>query len=100
LPEDSFYSIAFTLELLRYLNIDADSNFSHFSIPPGRSSTFEGVKNTTIIDSSYNATPSSMKVILDMFKIYPAKNKWLVLGDMIELGIDEEKEHQKLALLI
>lgn len=100
LPEDSFYSIAFTLATLDYLHIKVDIKFSNFSMPPGRSSTFKGIKNTTIIDSSYNATPSSMKVILEMFKKYSALKKWLVLGDMIELGVDEKSEHEQLAKLI
>ncbi|OGE30700.1 hypothetical protein A3C59_03220 [Candidatus Daviesbacteria bacterium RIFCSPHIGHO2_02_FULL_36_13] len=100
LPEDSFYSVSMTLALLEYLGIPPDVKFKNFIIPPGRSSTFKGIKNTTIIDSSYNATPSSMKVILDMFKKYSAENKWLVLGDMIELGPDEKIEHEKLSKLI
>lgn len=100
LPEDSFYSIAMTLTILKYLNIKLDIKFSQFTLPPGRSSEFSGIKNIIIIDSSYNATPSSMKVILDLFKKYPVNKKWLVLGDMIELGEDEEKEHQNLAKLI
>lgn len=100
LPEDSFYSIAMCLATLDYLNLKPDIKFYKFILPPGRSSIFRGIKNTVIIDSSYNATPSSMKVILEMFKKYPAYDKWLILGDMIELGVEEEKEHEKLAKLI
>ncbi len=100
LPEESFYSIIFTLQILKYLNIKPETDFSNFTIPPGRSSIFNGLKNTTIIDSTYNATPSSMKVILEMFKKYPGINKWLILGDMVELGEEEQKEHEKLAISI
>lgn len=96
MPEDSFYSIAATLALLKYLDI-APISFSKFILPPGRSTVFDGIKNTTLIDSSYNATPYSMQVILDMFKKYPPQNKWLVLGDMVELGKQEADEHEKLA---
>lgn len=100
LPEDSFYSVNFTLSLLNYLDIKPDVSFKKFSMPPGRSSVFPGIKDITIIDSSYNATPSSMRVILQMFEKYTASNKWLVLGDMIELGSEEETEHQNLATLV
>lgn len=100
LPEDSFYSIDMCIKVLKYLKRNPNPKFSEFKIPPGRSSIFKGIKNTTIIDSSYNATPSSMKVILDMFEKYPAESKWLVLGDMVELGSEETKEHQDLAKLI
>lgn len=100
LPQESFYQIMATLEILEYLKLKPDTSFSKFIMPPGRSSIFEGIKNTTIIDSSYNATPSSMKAILQMFKKYPVGNKWLVLGDMIDLGNEEDKEHTKLAKFI
>lgn len=100
LPEDSFYAVAMCLAILDYLNIKPDVKFSNFILPPGRSSKFSGIKNTTLIDSSYNATPASMKVILEMFKNYPGAKKWVVLGDMIELGDEEKEEHEKLAKII
>ncbi len=100
LPEDTFYSITACKSLLNYLNLAFDRSFKNFTLPPGRSSIFKGIKNTTIIDSSYNATPASMKASLNMYKIYPANKKWAILSDMIELGEEEEIEHQKLAKLI
>lgn len=100
LPKESFYSIAMTNQLLDYLNLDIDQSYSDFQLPPGRSSILKGIKNTTIIDSSYNATPDGMVAILNMFNVYPANNKWAVLGDMIEQGLKEKEEHEKLADLI
>lgn len=100
LPEDTFYAILGCLKFLDYLDIEPDIKFSNFSLPPGRSSLFKGIKNTTIIDSSYNATPASMQVILETFKKYPASKKWLVLGDIVELGKEEQVEHERLVPLI
>jgi UDP-N-acetylmuramyl pentapeptide synthase len=100
LPEESFYSIAMTKELLKYLNMDINRTFPGFELPPGRSSVFKGFKNTTIVDSSYNATLDGMTAVLNMFDHYPGKTKWVVLGDMIELGKEEQQEHEKLAELI
>lgn len=100
LPKDSFYPIAMCVYLLQYLNIKIDSEFLYFKLPPGRSSTFKGIKETTIIDSTYNATPSSVKEILEMFKNIPLDKKWLVLGDMVELGKEEKDEHERLAEII
>lgn len=97
LPEDTFYLIVAVIDLLKKLDLTLDGKFANLVLPPSRSSLFKGIKNTTIIDSSYNATPASMKVILEMFKSFPANKKWLVLGDMIELGTEEQSEHQKLA---
>lgn len=100
LPEDTFYSISATISLLSYLNLKLDPTFGRLTMPPSRSSCFKGIKNTTIIDSSYNATPASMNAALNMYKKYPAKIKWAVLSDMVELGQEEKIEHQKLAKLI
>lgn len=100
LPKESYYQIMATIKLTEFLKLTMDDQFSNFVMPPGRSSQFRGIKNTTLIDSSYNATPASMKAILQMFKQLPVKNKWLVLGDMVELGTQEKQEHEKLAEII
>ena len=97
LPEDTFYSIQSTLFLLNYLNLKLDKSFRNLTLPPGRSTILNGIKNTTIIDSSYNATPASMTAALNMYKKYPAKIKWAILSDMVELGNEEKIEHQNLA---
>lgn len=99
-PKNVFYSIQMTFVLLDYLKIKPDYTFSKFSLAPGRCSLFSGIKNTTIIDSTYNATPDGVRTILEMFEEYPSKNKWIVLGDMIELGNEEKEEHEKLARII
>lgn len=100
LPKETSYSIQMALALLEFLNIKPYLSFSKFKLPPGRCSLFKGIKNTTIIDSSYNATPDGVKSILGMFDLYPNGKKWLVLGDMIELGDEEQEEHEKLAEII
>lgn len=100
LPEETFYSILMCLELMHYLQHSMDPSFSKFPIPPGRSSLFAGIKNTTIIDSTYNATPASVKAILSMFDKLPAKNKWAIISDMTELGSQEVVEHKKLGKIL
>lgn len=100
LPEEVFYSIAMTKEFLEYLDFKIDPLFSNFIIPPGRSSLFKGIKQTILIDSTYNATLDGMRAMLQMFDKYPSKEKWVVLGDMIELGEEEQEEHEKLAEII
>lgn len=99
-PKNVAYSIQMINLLLKNLNLPIDPNFKNAVLPLGRSSLLKGIKNTTIIDSTYNATPDGVKMILEMFDEYSAKNKWLILGDMIELGEEEQSEHEKLANLI
>ncbi len=80
-----------------YLNIPVDLDFGLFVAPPGRSSIFKGLKQTTLIDSTYNAIPDAVRAMLNLFDHYPATTKWLVLGDMVEQGASEQAEHEKLA---
>ncbi|WP_222984955.1 UDP-N-acetylmuramoyl-tripeptide--D-alanyl-D-alanine ligase [Flagellimonas meishanensis] len=51
----------------------------------------------TIILDAYNANPTSMRAALDHFKTIKVSDKFLVLGDMFELGEDAAKEHQEMA---
>lgn len=97
LPEDTFYDIYMCFSLLNYLNIEPDLKFSGFEMPPGRSSIFKGIKNTLIIDSSYNANLSSMTTMLSMFNSIFFPKKCVVLSDMTEQGKYEREEHEKLA---
>ncbi|MDQ3099227.1 MAG: Mur ligase family protein [bacterium] len=99
-PKEIFYAIAMTMELCHYLQIQPDSSFKHLVVPTGRSSVYKGVKSTTLVDSSYNANLSSMIVILKMFEQFQAEKKWVVLGDMKELGKEAQEEHERLAEIV
>lgn len=46
----------------------------------------------TLIDDSYNANPSSMAAAMDTLLLAPGE-RWLVLGDMAELGPDARALH-------
>lgn len=50
--------------------------------------------NHQIILDAYNANPTSMLAALKNLKQLKAKNKYLFLGDMFELGKDATEEHQ------
>lgn len=100
LPKDTFYSISAVGILMDYLKMEPDRSFTKFYLPPGRSSVFKGIKKTTIIDSSYNSTRKALEIMLEMFGLYPAKVKWVVLGDILEQGDEEKEEHEKIADLV
>ena len=51
-----------------------------------------GRENCLILDC-YNANPSSMAVAIDNMKSVEAEQKWLILGDMLELGEWSEEAH-------
>jgi UDP-N-acetylmuramoyl-tripeptide--D-alanyl-D-alanine ligase len=62
----------------------------------GRMTVIKGIKNTTILDGSYNASPSSMMSALRALKEINGKRKIAVLGDMLELGKFSLEEHRKI----
>jgi len=100
LPEDVFYQIEMCKLVTEYLNFPFDSTFSNFLMPPGRGSIFNGLKDITIIDSSYNLSPGSLKAVLEMYNKIAVHKKWVVVGDMLELGESEREEHENLAELL
>lgn len=54
-------------------------------------------KKYTIIDDTYNANPDSMKAGIQVLMELPREGrKVAVLGDMLELGEDEQKYHQEI----
>ncbi len=94
LPFPAALSVLAVASTLKTLGIEVESDFVHFSLPPGRSSVFKGIRDTTLIDSTYNATMDGMRAMLDLVRRYLVRTqKWLVLGDMIEQGKSEEAEH-------
>lgn len=61
-----------------------------YTLQPGRFSLFEGIEGTLLFDSTYNASPLSMRNIINTVRslrqdIFPKRPLWLVLGDMREL---------------
>jgi UDP-N-acetylmuramoyl-tripeptide--D-alanyl-D-alanine ligase len=58
----------------------------------GRLRTYSGHKNATIIDDTYNANPDSVRAAIDVLAAKPGK-RYLVLGDMGELGADAPAMH-------
>lgn len=62
------------------------------------------LKNLVIVDDTYNANPLSMQFALEnldnLAKKYHAKRKIAVLGDMLELGKESPKYHDKVGKLV
>lgn len=70
----------------------------NFSLPPGRLTIFAGIQETTILDSSYNASLMPMLDALELLKTVGKKRrKVATLGDMRELGTQSRNEHEQVA---
>ena len=100
LPPDFAIQLVMLEKLLLHLDLPINYDLSNLSIPPGRSSFFKGKNGLELIDSSYNAHLISMASILDMARHLKVSHKWLVIGDIIDQGVSEHIEHEKLAHLI
>lgn len=69
----------------------------NFVLPTGRMNLIRGIKNTLIIDDTYNASPASTKAALKVLADIKASRKIAVLGDMLELGVGNDEGHREVA---
>ncbi|MFH1189326.1 MAG: UDP-N-acetylmuramoyl-tripeptide--D-alanyl-D-alanine ligase [Candidatus Omnitrophota bacterium] len=58
------------------------------------------VNGISIINDSYNSNPASMKAALEAVSACPARAKWIVSGDMLELGSGAARLHRAAGRLI
>ena len=65
----------------------------------GRRQKVVDSKGVTVIEDCYNANPDSMKAALAMFKEFPCKRRFALLGDMLELGDLSREAHEELGRL-
>lgn len=61
---------------------------------PGRLVASAGPNGSILIDDTYNANPIAAQAAIDVLCGYNAPQKWLVLGDMGELGNNEREWHR------
>jgi UDP-N-acetylmuramoyl-tripeptide--D-alanyl-D-alanine ligase len=76
---------------------------AHYDPPRGRMHLLAGIKDTLIIDDTYNSSPAAVIAALealdDVFSGPPdaaAGRRIAVLGDMLELGRHSVEEHRKI----
>lgn len=63
---------------------------------PGRLRILKGLKNSVLIDDTYNSSPAACLAALDTLKeVQGSKRKIAVLGDMLELGKWSAEAHRK-----
>lgn len=68
--------------------------------PAGRMRLVPGLKQTTIIDDTYNSSPiAAERALLSLKELQGSGRKIAVLGDMLELGEFSTTEHEKIGAL-
>jgi UDP-N-acetylmuramoyl-tripeptide--D-alanyl-D-alanine ligase len=79
--------------------VDVAEALTMFRPADNRSQLIKTAQNTVILDA-YNANPSSMEAAICNFGKLDAKNKMLILGDMLELGEAAVDEHKKIVEIL
>ena len=106
--QSNIYNVLGALSVMSiYLNIfKLNKNiFLNFETPKGRGDISRIKimnKNINLVDESYNSNPLSLKsAILNFEKIESKKSKkYLLIGDMLELGGHSKKLHESIAPII
>ena len=73
-----------------------------YRAPKGRLKLLKGIKNSLLIDDTYNASPASMHIALETLKMLPLNTgrRIAVLGDMLELGRYSLDAHREIGNLV
>lgn len=81
--------------------VELTTSLSAHNAPRGRMNLLAGIKNSTIIDDTYNSSPVAVHSALATLQIIKtAGQKIAVLGDMLELGKHTAEEHKKVGLSV
>lgn len=79
------------------LNIlESAGHLEEMRTPPGRLKLIRGLKDTMVIDDTYNASPVATEEALSTLRNLEVKRKIAVLGDMLELGGYSDGEHLRI----
>lgn len=79
--------------------IELSQALADFATPKGRMHVLPGIRQSFIIDDSYNSSPEAAQLavsVLNRIKVDEDAKKYAVLGDMLELGSYTKEGHQRL----
>ena len=104
----NIYNVLASIAVLKVLKVDINkikSKIKNFESPEGRGKKYSIVrynKKFNLIDESYNANPLSVKNAIDKLNLIKKDKfkKYLILGDMLELGQKSNEYHKQLSKVI
>ena len=79
--------------------VDAAEALRRLKPIPGHMRAIPGIKNTLLIDDTYNSSPAAVKAALTTLagiKIYEGSKRIAALADMLELGPETEISHREI----
>lgn len=95
----NFPNISAAIAIAKHFDVSPEqikSGLENYFPTNNRSQVSKTSSNTLIVDT-YNANPSSMEAALKNMTAYSGEHKWVILGDMFELGDFEKEEHQRIS---
>ena len=100
----NIYNILAAITVLKELEFNLHENkfrFKNLEAPEGRGKRHlisRYKKKFRLIDESYNANPLSVKNAINKLNLIKKDNfkKYLILGDMLELGSNSQKYHEQI----
>ena len=98
----NFSNVLAAVCIARYFNVDdkkIQMAIENYNPSNSRSQLIKQGSNTIILDA-YNANPGSMKAAIENFAAMKGNKKILLLGAMMELGVESKKEHEAIISLI
>ncbi len=98
----NYYNLLCAACVGNYFKVD-DANINQSLkeyTPSNNRSQLHKTKSNTLILDYYNANPSSMSLAIENFANLNHPNKMVILGDMLELGVESEKEHDAIVSLL
>ncbi len=94
------YAALVAIAVADVMNVDHEKSvdlLENYKPAPGRMRLLGGIKHTTLIDDTYNASPESAVLALDTLVNLSCQGKrWAVLGEMLELGNETKDLHTQL----
>ncbi len=100
--EYNLENILAAVSIGNYFNIKPDDIISAIEtyIPKNNRSQFLKTDKNNVILDAYNANPTSVELSVKNFASLKKENSFLILGDMLELGSESEREHEKIVKLL
>lgn len=83
--------------------VESSQALSKLERLPGRMRLIDGIKRTLIVDDSYSSSPEAAKTALEalaQIEIGTNPRRYVVLGDMLELGTETENAHRELGFKV
>jgi len=96
----SLYSLLAAVAVAKVIDVDvvsAVSGLSDIQPTPGRMRVLPGLKDSLLLDDTYNSSPIALENALDtMAQVKHKGRRIAVLGDMLELGKYSSEQHERL----